>query len=122
MHFIKQALGISRNIHDIADPNKIQKSISQSRTFRNIKEKKQFYEKINEIAENLESRIEKQGLMGRTITLEIKDIQYNLKSKGITLPDYICTKEDMIKACSSLLDDIWPCPPTRLIGISLSNT
>jgi len=52
-YYIKIALGISRNDHEIKDSSSIQKSISHCETFRNIKEKSQFLEWIERIGSKL---------------------------------------------------------------------
>ncbi|CAI2359766.1 unnamed protein product [Moneuplotes crassus] len=119
--YMRDALGISRNVHEDVDPNYHQKSISISRTFRTIKEKAQFIKWIDTVAGILHQNIKEKELMGRTITLEVKDQHYNLKSKGRTLRGSIDKKEDIIKEACELLNEIWPCEPARLIGISLSN-
>ena len=54
---MNSAIGISRNTHEIITENSHQKSFSVSETFSPIKEKGQFIEMIENLAERLEKKL-----------------------------------------------------------------
>eukprot|EP01022_Parablepharisma_sp_SALTPOND_P033597 TRINITY_DN89100_c3_g1_i1.p1 TRINITY_DN89100_c3_g1~~TRINITY_DN89100_c3_g1_i1.p1 ORF type:complete len:496 (-),score=65.49 TRINITY_DN89100_c3_g1_i1:4727-6145(-) len=90
--YIKKALGISRNEHE-EDFEGIQKSISVSETFRNISLQittftyeirlPEFQTKIEELAEVLGKRMAKHGIVGKTVSLEIKTYKFEVKQKQL---------------------------------------
>lgn len=92
---IRCALGVSRSEHEEGDDDGIQKSISNSTTFRPIYKYEDFLEKLVEISEELSERMEKHQIMGRTITVEFKSTKFDLKNKSMGLNNYISSIEEI---------------------------
>ncbi len=44
-----------------------------------------------------------------------------LLARSLTVPTWVDSGGEMAKICKELLASIWPCEPTRLMGIKLSN-
>ena len=78
LFLLRSALGVARNFHKEDDDDGIQKSISVSKTFRTIRRKAEFVAKIYEIAEDLERRVAKRKIGGRTLTLELKNTHFQV--------------------------------------------
>lgn len=83
-YLVRQCLGISWNYHEEIDENYHQKSISLSWTFGKISLKGEFEDKIDEIAEQLEERMMKRELFGKTVTLELKSANFVMIQKSST--------------------------------------
>ena len=118
---MNSAIGISRNTHEIITENSHQKSFSVSETFSPIKEKWQFIEMIENLAERLEKKLKENKWMGRIIGLEFKDVRFNSKIKSKSLAVPISNKEDILKFALKILDENWPYEKVRLLGLSLSD-
>lgn len=114
-------LGIARCFHEDNDDDAVQKSISISRTFRPVRTKEQFVEKIVELCEELVGRMEKRNVGGLNFSLVFKSTKFELSSKQVMLNSFIWRKEDLIKHSMQILDQGWPMEPMRLIGVRMSN-
>lgn len=60
-------------------------------------------------------------MVGRTVTLELKNTKFEVKNRGVTQKNYISTKEELSKAGREILEMLWPHEPIRLMGLKLSN-
>lgn len=60
-------------------------------------------------------------MVGRTVTLELKNTKFEVKNRGVTQKNYISTKEELFKAGREILEMLWPHEPIRLMGLKLSN-
>ena len=119
--YMKSALGIARNIHEIILENAHQKSISVSETFKTITNIGEFHDKLEMLSEKLEKRLLKNGLMGKSLCIKLKDKEFDNKDKSMILPDHTNNKFEIFKFACKRLESLWPHPPVRLLGIRLSN-
>ena len=119
--YMKSALGIARNIHEIILENAHQKSISVSETFKTITNIGEFHDKLEMLSEKLERRLLKNGLMGKSLCIKLKDKEFDNKDKSMILPDHTNNKFEIFKFACKRLESLWPHPPVRLLGIRLSN-
>lgn len=114
---------VVRGVHlSEVNPNRAKKSIAVEETFWNdIQTDEEVFEKIDEIAEELFYRIERNGLKGRTLTLKIKYRDFSVFTRSKTEETYY-EEVEILKSIAKNLWDIRPYEkPIRLLGLSLSN-
>ncbi len=98
------------------------KSVGAERTFsENLSSEVFMLERLDRIAVELERRLSKRELSGKTVTLKIKYSDFNLQTRSKTLPKFISSHGDILKEAKSLLYQEKLQNSVRLLGISLSN-
>ena len=114
---------ISRGIHNSpVQPNRIPKSIAAERTFEtNLTSEIFLKDKLNFIAEELDFRLKKRGVSGKTVTLKIKYSDFTVQTRSETLPYFISNKELILDASLKLLYQDKLRNSVRLIGVSMTN-
>ena len=112
-----------RGIHcSPVKPNRIPKSVGAERTFgENISSEVFLMDRLKGIAEELEKRIKRSEISGKTVTLKIKYGDFSLHTRSKTLPQFISSKEDILQQVEALLYQEALEDSVRLLGISLSN-
>jgi len=114
---------VVRGIHNSpVQPFKERKSVGVERTFfDDIINEKKIFEKIWQLADELEKRIQKSKAEGKTITLKLKYNDFSQFTRSRTLNECIKTKNQIIH----IVSDLWKLRPNekpiRLLGISISN-
>ncbi|MED6217750.1 hypothetical protein PIB30_020549 [Stylosanthes scabra] len=98
---------------------RFRKSISNERTFSATEDEVLLYKKLVELAELLSTDMQKEGLRGRTLTLKLKTSSFEVRTRAVTLPKYISSREDILKHASELLKAELPLS-VRLIGLRVS--
>lgn len=98
---------------------RLRKSISNERTFQATDNEALLYQKIDELAEMLSSDMQKEGLHGRTLTLKLKTSSFEVRTRALTLQNYISSRDDIYKYASKLLKAELPVS-LRLIGLRVS--
>lgn len=102
--------------------HRTQKSLGAERTFsENLSSEIFMLERLENIAAELERRLKKTKIAGKTITLKIKYSDFTLQTRSKTLPYFIASKELVLKNAKELLYQEKPQNSVRLLGISLSN-
>ena len=114
---------VVRGIHlSEVQPNRIQKSVATEHTFyENITSEIFMLEKLENIAFELEKRLKKHKLSGKTITLKIKYSDFTLQTRSRTLPYFVADPHLILETAKELLYQEKPKESVRLLGISLSN-
>ncbi|KAA1246189.1 DNA polymerase IV [Aquimarina sp. RZ0] len=114
---------IVRGIHvSEVKPNRERKSLAAERTFsENISSEIYMLERLENIAEELQKRLKRSKVSGRTITLKIKYSDFTLKTRSKTLPYYISDAAILVETAKELLYQEKMKNSVRLLGISLSN-
>lgn len=114
---------IVRGIHTSAvKPSRLQKSLAAERTFNeNISSEVYMLERLNEIAAEVERRLKKSKVAGKTITLKIKYSDFTLQTRSKTLPLYVANANLIMETVKDLLFQEKMKDSVRLLGISLSN-
>ena len=77
--------------------------------------------KLEDIAKEVEKRLKKSKVAGKTVTLKIKYSDFTLQTRSKTLPYYISDKNVMVETVKELLYQSTMKNSVRLLGISLSN-
>lgn len=125
-HFSKSGLhfyNIVRGIHNSAvKPNRIAKSVAAEHTFdENLTSEIFMLERLERIADELEKRLKKYNISGKTVTLKIKYSDFTTQTRSKTLPYFISDKGLLLEAAKELLYQERMKESVRLLGISLNN-
>ena len=114
---------VVRGIHlSEVKPQRIPKSVGAERTFsENLSSEIFMLEKLENIANELERRLKKSKIAGKTITLKIKYSDFSLQTRSKTLPYYVANGAIILETAQGLLYQSPMQNSVRLLGISLSN-
>ena len=114
---------VVRGVHrSEVKPERIPKSVGAERTFHeNLSSEIFMLEKLEHIANELERRLKKSKIAGKTITLKIKYSDFTLQTRSKTLPYYISEKGLILEVAKELLYQAPMQNSVRLLGISLAN-
>ncbi|WBL25828.1 DNA polymerase IV [Zunongwangia sp. HGR-M22] len=114
---------VVRGIHlSEVKPNRMRKSLGAERTFsENISSEIFMLEKLNSIAEEIEKRLKKSKVAGKTVTLKIKYSDFSLQTRSKTISYFISSKDLILELAKELLYQEKMKDSVRLLGISLSN-
>ena len=103
-------------------PHRIPKSVGAERTFNeNLSSEIFMLERLEQIALELERRLKKSNISGKTITLKIKYSDFLLQTRSKTLPYFISESALIKETAKELLFQDELQNSVRLLGISLSN-
>lgn len=114
---------IVRGIHNSeVKPNRISKSVAAEHTFNeNLTSEIFMQEQLEKIAAELEKRLKKYNISGKTVTLKIKYSDFTTQTRSKTLPYYISDKGLLYETAKELLYQERMKNSVRLLGISLNN-
>ena len=114
---------IVRGIHNSeVKPNRISKSVAAEHTFNeNLTSEIFMIQKLEQIAAELEKRLKKQKISGKTVTLKIKFSDFSTQTRSKTLPYFIADKGLLFETAKELLYQEKMKESVRLLGISLNN-
>jgi DNA polymerase-4 len=114
---------VVRGIHNSeVKPHRIPKSVGAERTFNeNLSSEIFMLERLEHIAQELERRLKKATIAGKTITLKIKYSDFTLNTRSKTMPYFISDKDLILETAKNLLYQEELQNSVRLLGISLSN-
>lgn len=104
-------------------PDRIRKSIGSERTFeKDIDDEQEMIISLHEISKRVAERMEKHDIMGKTVTVKIKYLDFELNTRSRTTSNYIHTSSEIFDTASELLFvPVKPIKPVRLLGIQVSN-
>lgn len=103
-------------------PHRIQKSVAAEHTFsKNLTSEIYMMERLEDIAEELESRLQRSEIAGKTITLKIKYSDFTLQTRSKTLPFFVKDRAMLLETVRELLFQERVKESVRLLGISVSN-
>lgn len=114
---------IVRGIHNSeVKTNRIRKSIAAEHTFsKNLTSEVFMLQKLEKISEELEKRLLKSEVSGKTVTLKIKYSDFSQQTRSKTLPYFIKDKSVLLATVKDLLFQEKMKDSVRLLGISVSN-
>ena len=131
LEFLEQHFGksgthyyyIVRGIHNSpVKPNRISKSVGAERTFNeNLSSEVFMEERLESIAKELEKRLQKHKIAGKTITLKIKYSDFSQQTRSKTVQYFISDKNLIFETAKELLYQEKMKESVRLLGISLNN-
>jgi len=119
----KSYYNLSRGIsYSQVKPNREMKSVGAERTFnKNLSSEIYMEERLKNIAEEIERRIKKYNIAGKTITLKIKYSDFSQQTRSKTVPYFISDKNLIFETAKELLYQEKLKNSVRLLGISLNN-
>jgi len=114
---------IVRGIHNSeVKPNRVRKSIAAERTFNeNISSEVFMIERLDKIADELETRMISSKTKGKTITLKIKYSDFMQQTRSKTASFFMQSKAEFLPIIKELLYQEKLQNSVRLLGISFSN-
>ncbi len=114
---------IVRGLHNSpVKPNRIRKSVAAEHTFNtNLTSEIFMLEQLEHISEELEQRLLKAKVSGKTITLKIKYSDFKTQTRSKTLPYFVKEKGILLETVKELLYQEKVLNSVRLLGISVTN-
>lgn len=111
------------NDHRKVEPNRKRLSVGCEQTFgEDIMEKEHIIARFNNLAEELEKRVEKAHFQGHTFTLKIKRSDFRQVTRSQTAEYCFTSAKEFIRLAKNLLESIdLEKHGIRLIGFSVSN-
>ncbi|KAB1281654.1 DNA polymerase kappa [Camelus dromedarius] len=102
------------------------KSMSVERTFSEISKAEEQYSLCQELCSELAQDLQKEGLKGRTVTIKLKNVNFEVKTRASTVSSVVSTAEEIFAIAKELLrteiDADFPHPlRLRLMGVRLSS-
>lgn len=130
LDFLEQHFGKSgafyynvvRGIHNSpVQPKRTTKSVAAEHTFDvNLTSEVYMMEQLTRIAVQLEKRLRKNAIAGKTITLKIKYSDFTQQTRSKTLPYFVSDKSIILEIIKDLLYQEQLKDSVRLLGIALS--
>jgi DNA polymerase-4 len=118
-HYYNIVRGIQ---HSEVKPNRLRKSVAAEHTFaKNLTSEIFMLKKLEKISEELEQRLIRSKVAGKTITLKIKYNDFKLQTRSKTLPFYVKEKALLFETVKELLFQEKTLNSVRLLGISVTN-
>ncbi|PKU44512.1 dna polymerase kappa [Limosa lapponica baueri] len=101
------------------------KSMSTERTFSEINSAEDQYSLCRELCRDLAQELQKEGLKGKTVTLKLKNVNFEVKTRASTVLSSVSTEEEIFAVAKDLLgteiDSVAPHPlRIRLMGVRVS--
>lgn len=117
-HFYNIVRGIH---HSEVKPDRARKSVAAERTFRNDLDMGEFMlAQLDYIADELEKRLKRNEISGKTVTLKIKYNDFTQQTRSRTVPVFLSKKDEFFPVVKELLQQEPLSKPVRLLGISFS--
>ena len=125
-HFKKSGshyYNIVRGIHySEVKPNRLRKSVAAEHTFiKNLTSEIFMLEKLEKISAELEQRLIRSKVSGKTITLKIKYSDFKTQTRSKTVPYFVKDKTILFETVKELLFQEKVMNSVRLLGISVTN-
>ncbi|XP_034728397.1 DNA polymerase kappa [Etheostoma cragini] len=101
------------------------KSMSTERTFKELSKVEDQLSLCRELCEDLAEDMKKEGLKGKTVTLKLKNVNFEVKTRALTLTYAVATVDEIFAVARDLLkmeiDNESPKPlRLRLMGVRIS--
>ncbi|XP_073696505.1 DNA polymerase kappa [Garra rufa] len=121
-HFLHISLGLGSTC---IERDSERKSMSTERTFGEMSDAEEQYSLCRDLCHDLAQDLQREGLKGKTVTLKLKNVKFEVKTKAFTLQYAVCTEEEIFAAAKDLLkveiDSVSPQPlKLRLMGVRVS--
>ncbi|XP_060617629.2 DNA polymerase kappa isoform X1 [Anolis sagrei] len=120
-HFLEISLGLGSTQ---LERDGERKSMSTERTFNELNTEEQ-YSLCKELCADLAQDLKKEGLKARTVTLKLKNVNFEVKTRATTVLSAVCTEEEIFAVAKDLLgsemENVAPQPlRLRLMGVRVS--
>uniref|UniRef100_A0A8C7QT06 DNA polymerase kappa n=1 Tax=Oncorhynchus mykiss TaxID=8022 RepID=A0A8C7QT06_ONCMY len=117
-HFLEISLGLG-STHIERDGER--KSMSTERTFGEMVALEEQFSLCRQLCQDLAQDLQKEALRGKTVTLKLKNVNFEVKTRAWTLPCAVATSDELFAVAKDLLkteiDNVSPQPlRLRLMG------
>ncbi|XP_068995274.1 DNA polymerase kappa isoform X1 [Embiotoca jacksoni] len=121
-HFLRVSLGLGSTF---IPRHEERKSMSTERTFKELSKTEEQLSLCRELCEDLAEDMKKEGLKGKTVTLKLKNVNFEVKTRAATLPYAVATVDELFAVARDLLktemENESPQPlRLRLMGVRIS--
>ncbi|KAM9858107.1 DNA polymerase kappa [Aulostomus maculatus] len=121
-HFMQVSLGLG-STHIVRHEER--KSMSTERTFKELNRFEEQLSLCRELCEDLAQDMKREDLKGKTVTLKLKNVNFEVKTRAATLPCAVTTVEEIFTVAKELLkteiENESPQPlRLRLMGVRVS--
>ncbi|KAM7391769.1 hypothetical protein PAMP_022428 [Pampus punctatissimus] len=121
-HFMQVSLGFGSTY---IPRHEERKSMSTERTFKELNKAEEQLSLCRELCEDLAEDMKKEDLKGKTVTLKLKNVNFEVKTRAVTLPYAIATVDEIYAAAKDILkteiENESPQPlRLRLMGVRIS--
>jgi DNA polymerase-4 len=108
--------------HRRVKPNRIRKSVGREQTYsEDLLADEALLAALDRIVDSTWARIEKSGVVGRTVTLKVKYADFRQITRSQSHSGYVVQKEQFSAIGRELLEQLLPVPNgVRLLGLTLS--
>jgi len=118
-HYYNIVRGIQKST---VKPHRIRKSVAAEHTYsKNLTSEIFMLEKLEKIAFELEQRLLRSKVSGKTITLKIKYSDFKIQTRSKTVPYFVKDKALILETVKELLFQEKVLNSVRLLGISVTN-
>ena len=118
-HYYEIVRGIQKSV---VSPYRLRKSVGAEHTFAtNLTSEVYMMERLEKIAHELENRLNKSKVAGKTITLKIKYSDFTTQTRSKTLAYFIKDRSVLLNSVRQLLYQEKLKDSVRLLGISVTN-
>lgn len=101
--------------------NRERKSLGTERTFDETIDKELLIKYLEKFSKEISNDLKDKKINGKTITLKIKDEDFQTKTRSKTINSYTDSEKEIFEIGISLLDEVKINKPIRLIGLTVSN-
>jgi DNA polymerase-4 len=114
---------VVRGIHTSpVKPDRVRKSLAAERTFStNLSSEVYMLDRLDQIAKEVQKRLQKANIAGKTVTLKIKYSDFTIQTRSKTLSYFINDSAVLLDTAKTLLYQDKLKDSVRLLGISISN-
>ncbi|XP_047449087.1 DNA polymerase kappa [Mugil cephalus] len=121
-HFMQVSLGLGSTF---IPRHEERKSMSTERTFKELSKPEEQLSLCKEICEDLAEDMKREELKGKTVTLKLKNVNFEVKTRALTLPYAVATVDEIFAVAKDLLkteiENESPQPlRLRLMGVRIS--
>ncbi|KAK7933560.1 hypothetical protein WMY93_004456 [Mugilogobius chulae] len=99
-HFMELSLGLSPTFIPKGEERK---SMSTERTFKELSRPEEQFALCRELCEDLAEDMKKEGLKGKTVTVKLKNVHFEVKTRAMTLQFAVATAEEIFAIAKDLL-------------------
>uniref|UniRef100_A0A6I8SDH9 DNA polymerase kappa n=1 Tax=Xenopus tropicalis TaxID=8364 RepID=A0A6I8SDH9_XENTR len=101
------------------------KSMSTERTFSEISSSEEQYGLCQELCRDLAQDLQKEGLKGKTVTIKLKNVKFEVRTRALTVGSTVSTEEEIFAVAKEILKaeiDLASPEPLRLrlMGVRVS--
>nr|XP_057925840.1 DNA polymerase kappa [Doryrhamphus excisus] len=121
-HFMQVSLGLGSTYIVRSEERK---SMSTERTFKELNRPEEQFSLCRELCEDLAQDLKREDLKGKNVTLKLKNVNFEVKTRAVTLACGVATADEIFAAAKDLLkteiDNESPQPlRLRLMGVRIS--